>query len=82
MIIMKAQKQQISLCGRMYLTQKEPSHTNKSKKSNFHYACSITVLRRSAQQVTGPISAAERLGNIATKKRRNVGEPLATLCPI
>ena len=39
-------------------------------------------LRRSVQQVSGPISAAQRLDDTAPKKRRSSGKLLVTLCPI
>ena len=39
----------------------------------------FVVLRRSVGRIAGPISAAQRLGYTAPKKRRSGGEPLATL---
>ena len=45
--------------------------------SVFNFAAKniLAILRRSVLRVVGPISAAERLGNTATKKRQRGGEP-------
>ena len=44
-------------------------------KSNLHYIRYIT-----AKRVARSVTAAQRAGYAALKKRRNGGEPLATLC--